>query len=211
MDRLRARCPWDAGQTHESLVPYLVEETCEVVEAIESGTMTDLREELGDLLLQVVFHARLAAERPDGFDLDAVAAGVADKLIERHPHVFPPVGRRAPDELPADLHRSWEQRKAVEKGRTSALEGIPEQLSALSRAAKILSRSRSRGVSLTVSDRAPADAVAPPVTDDELGEAILALVVQADAAGIDAEQATRAAVRRLEGRVRRAEGDYTQP
>src|SRR3954452_15138955 len=139
MHRLRRDCPWDAQQTHASLVPYLVEESCEVVEAIEAGTAADLREELGDLLLQVVFHSELTAEE-GAFDLQAVAAGITDKLVARHPHVF------AADEVPADLHATWEQRKAVEKSRASALDGIPERLSALSRAGKILSRARSRRV-----------------------------------------------------------------
>lgn len=206
MDRLRRDCPWDAEQTHHSLVPYLVEETCEVVEAIETGTAADLREELGDLLLQVVFHARLAQERADGFDVQAVAAGIADKLVARHPHVFaytpeggdplePPDERL--DEVPTDLHYTWEQRKVAEKGRTSVLQGIPEQLSALSRASKIVGRARSRRVDLPLADT--------PVTADEVGEQMLSLVARAQASGIDAEQATRAAVRGLEGRVRDAE------
>ena len=217
LDRLRTDCPWDARQTHLSLVPYLVEETCEVVEAIETGSPADLREELGDLLLQVVFHARLATERPAGFDLEGVAAGIADKLIARHPHVFAPVGGSGrPDAVPADLYASWEQRKAVEKGRTSVLDGIPARLSALSRAAKILTRARSRRVPLAPgtsrgageADRTGADSAA--ASAEEIGEAILALVVRADAAGIDAEQATRAAVRRLEDRVRDAESGESQ-
>lgn len=192
MHRLRRECPWDASQTHLSLVPYLVEEACEVVEAIEAGTSADLREELGDLLLQVVFHSELAAE-DDAFDLQAVAAGIADKLVSRHPHVF------GTDAVPTDPHATWEQRKAVEKGRTSALEGIPERLSALSRATKILSRARSRAVPL-----APLGEV-EPVTDEALGDALLDLVVRAQASGLDAEQAARFAVRRLEARVREAE------
>ncbi|WP_183341690.1 nucleoside triphosphate pyrophosphohydrolase [Microlunatus antarcticus] len=192
MHRLRAECPWDAEQTHRSLVPYLVEESCEVVEAIEAGTTDDLREELGDLLLQVVFHSELAAEE-GAFNVQAVAAGIADKLVRRHPHVF------ATETAPDDPHASWEQRKAVEKGRTSALEGIPEQLSALSRAGKILSRARSRRVPLA----APAEV--EPITDEALGEALLDLVVRAQASGLDAEQSARTAVRRLEVRVRDAE------
>jgi XTP/dITP diphosphohydrolase len=125
MARLRHACPWDAQQTHRSLVQYLIEETGETIEAIESGDHAHLREELGDLLLQVVFHAQIAAEAEPGFDLDDVAAGVADKLISRHPYVF------ASEDVPTDLHGSWEQRKAREKGRRSVLEGIPEQLSSL--------------------------------------------------------------------------------
>jgi XTP/dITP diphosphohydrolase len=192
MHRLRRECPWDAEQTHLSLVPYLVEESCEVVEAIETGTSADLREELGDLLLQVVFHSELAAE-DDAFDLQAVAAGIADKLVARHPHVF------GGEDLPTDLHGTWEQRKAVEKGRTSALEGIPERLSALSRAAKILSRARSRRVPLRSPERVE------PITDEALGNALLDLVARAQASGLDAEQSARTAVRRLEARVRAAE------
>jgi XTP/dITP diphosphohydrolase len=190
MSTLRSRCPWDAEQTHRSLVPYLVEETCEVVEAVESGDPVHLREELGDLLLQVVFHAEIASET-GSFTLDDVAAGIADKLVGRHPHVF------AADKLPPDLHATWEQRKAAEKGRTSVLDGIPEQLSALARAQKILHRARSTDVALELAG-APIDA-------DELGAQLLALVVQADASGLDAEQAAREAVRALEGRVRAAE------
>jgi XTP/dITP diphosphohydrolase len=193
MDRLRAECPWDRQQTHRSLVPYLVEETCETVEAIESGDRDHLREELGDLLLQAVFHAKLASEAPDGFDLDDVAEGIANKLIARHPHVF------AEAEAPEDLHGVWEQRKAVEKQRSSALEGIPEQLSALSRAAKVIGRARSHGV--------PLDLPAEPVAADELGAGIVALVARGHAGGVDAEQAVRDAVRLLEADVRAAERD----
>lgn len=193
MARLRRECPWDAGQTHLTLVPYLVEETCEVVEAIETGDDADLREELGDLLLQVVFHAELAGERPDGFDLDAVAAGIADKLVARHPHVF------STDAVPEDLHYTWEQRKVAEKGRTSALQGIPERLSALSRASKVVARTRSRRVALPLPDE--------PVTAAEVGEQLLALVARAQASGVDAEQATRTALRGLEQKVREAEAE----
>ncbi len=192
MHRLRRDCPWDAEQTHLTLVPYLVEEACEVVEAIETGTATDLREELGDLLLQVVLHSELASEE-GAFGLEEVASGIADKLVSRHPHVFETA------EVPSDLHATWEQRKAVEKGRTSALEGIPERLSALARAAKILSRARSRRVPLATPTE-PA-----PITEVELGDALLALVARAQASGLDAEQSARTAVRRLEARVREAE------
>ena len=193
MDRLRAECPWDRVQTHRSLVPYLVEETCETVEAIEAGDSDHLREELGDLLLQTVFHAKLASEAPDGFDLDDVAAGIADKLIARHPHVF------AGEQAPADLHGVWEQRKAREKQRTSALDGIPEKLSALSRGAKIIGRARSH--------RVPVELATEEITSEEIGDQILALVARGQAHGIDAEQATRDAVRTLESAVTAAERD----
>lgn len=191
MARLRQECPWDAQQTHRSLVQYLVEETAETIEAIEIGDQDHLREELGDLLLQVIFHAEIASERAGGFTVEEVARGIADKLVARHPYVF------ATAEVPVDLHYTWEQRKAAEKGRTSALQGIPEQLSALARANKIISRARSRRLELLLPDN--------PTTPEDVGEQILALAARAQAAGVDPEQALRDAVRGLEGRVRNAE------
>ena len=191
MATLRQRCPWDAQQTHRSLVQYLVEETAETIEAIESENQDNLREELGDLLLQVIFHAEIAAEREDGFSLEEVAAGTADKLIARHPYVF------ATEETPTDLHFSWEQRKAAEKGRTSVLDGIPDQLSSVARANKIISRARSRRVAVAL----PTD----PIDEDDLGHQVLALVARAQANGIDPDQAVRAAVRGLEVSVRVSE------
>lgn len=187
MRRLRRECPWDAEQTHESLVGYLVEETLEVVEAIEDGSDAALVEELGDLLLQVVFHAEIAAQQ-GRFTIDDVARGIADKLIARHPYVF------ADADVPDDLLASWEQRKRAEKGRTSALDGIPDRMSALTRAGKVLARAGSHGVPVST-DASAAD----------IGERMLALVVEANDQGIDAEQATRAAVRRLEQRIVQAE------
>jgi XTP/dITP diphosphohydrolase len=187
MATLRQQCPWDAEQTHESLVQYLIEETAETIEAVETGDEDHLREELGDLLLQVIFHAEIAAERDDGFTIDDIAAGIADKLIARHPYVF------ATDETPADLHFSWEQRKAAEKGRTSVLEGIPDQLSSLARASKIVSRVRSRRVAVDLSSE--------PIDKDDLGAQVLALVARGQASGIDPDQAVRAAVRGLEALV----------
>ena len=191
MATLREVCPWDARQTHRSLVQYLVEETAETVEAIESGDRDHLREELGDLLLQVVFHAEIAAESEAGFDLDDIATGVADKLIARHPYVF------ASEDVPTDLHGSWEQRKAREKGRRSVLEGIPEQLSSLARAHKIISRARSRQVELALPD--------DPIEEAEVGNELLILIARAQAHGIDPDQALRDVVRGLEGQVRAAE------
>ena len=187
MHRLRRECPWDAEQTHESLVGYLVEESLEVVEAIEDGSDAALVEELGDLLLQVVFHAEIAAQQ-GRFTIDDVARGIADKLIARHPYVF------ADADVPDDLLASWEQRKRAEKGRTSALDGIPDRMSALTRAGKVLARAGSHGVPVST-DASAAD----------IGERMLALVVEANDQGIDAEQATRASVRRLEQRIVQAE------
>ena len=189
--RLRHECPWDAQQNHRSLVQYLIEETAETIEAIEAGDQDHLREELGDLLLQVLFHAEIASEQANGFTVEEVAHDIADKLISRHPYVF------ATAEVPTDLHYTWEQRKAAEKGRTSALQGIPEQLSALARANKIISRARSRRLDLVLPD--------DPTTAEEVGAQIVDLAARAQAAGIDPEQALRDAVRGLEARVRDAE------
>lgn len=211
MATLRAQCPWYREQTHRSLVPYLVEETCEVVEAVEGlpyGTVANagsaaahLREELGDLLFQVIFHAQLAGEHgarggEDGFDIEDVAAGICDKLIARNPHVF------AAEETPADLIDVWERRKAQEKGRTSALDGIPDRLSALSRASKVIGRARSH--------RVPIDLPGDDVDATALGQEIVKLVARAQACGIDAEQAVRDAVRTLESDVRAAQSSPTQ-
>jgi XTP/dITP diphosphohydrolase len=192
MHQLRQGCPWDAGQTHESLVHYLIEETLEVVEAIEDGPDEHLAEELGDLLLQVYFHAEIAAET-GRFDIEQVAAQISDKLIARHPYVFTDAA------VPDDLSSSWERAKAVEKGRDSVLDGIPERMSALSRAHKVISRAASHG--LDVADLAASS----PVAADELGAAFVALVVRARELGVDPEQAARAAVRELEARVRAQE------
>ena len=193
MHALRRGCPWDAQQTHESLVQYLVEETLEVVEAIESGSPSDLAEELGDLLLQVVFHAEIAAEQ-GRFDVEDVARRIADKLVARHPYVF------ADSDVPADLVSSWEQAKAREKGRASALEGIPERMSALSRAHKVIARAHSHGLS-----HADLALEAAEVDADTLGVEMLRLVAAAHAQGIDPEQAARQALRQLEARLREVE------
>ena len=191
MARLRQECPWDAQQTHRSLVQYLVEETAETIEAIEVGDQDHLREELGDLLLQVIFHAQIASEQACGFTVEEVARGIADKLISRHPYVF------ASAEVPVDQHYTWEQRKAAEKGRTSALQGIPEQLSPLARVNKIISRARSHRLEVALPD--------DPTTAEEVGAQILALAARAHATGIDPEQALRDAVRGLEAMVQAAE------
>ena len=138
MWRLRRECPWDAEQTHHSLVTYLVEEAAEVVDAIEAGGTADLREELGDLLLQVVFHCEIEAQR-GGFSLDEVADDIAAKLVRRHPYVFDDA------DVPDDLLVSWEERKRAEKRRTSSLDGIPGALDTLARAHKVIGRSRQHG------------------------------------------------------------------
>ena len=181
MDRLRTDCPWDREQTHESLTRYLLEETHEVLEAIDSGDRDHLREELGDLLLQVYFHARIAEETPreeGGFDVDDVAAGIADKLVRRHPHVFAGLEVADADEVA----RNWEAIKAQEKQRTGPTEGIPASLPALAYADKVLGRLERAG-----------EVVLPD--GDDIGSRLLALVAEARAQGVDPEGALRVVVR----------------
>jgi XTP/dITP diphosphohydrolase len=198
MDRLRSPggCPWDAEQTHESLTTYLLEETYETLEAIESGDRHHLREELGDLLLQVVFHSRIAEEHAeDGWSVDDVASDIVSKLVRRHPHVF---GSDGGDDgngvtTAADVEAGWHARKAAEKGRESAVDGVPTALPALALAAKLMHRAASHGV------------VVPPGDDDGLGSRLMELVAAAQAEGLDAESELRAAARRFSERVRLAE------
>lgn len=183
MDRLRTQCPWDQQQTHKSLVRYLLEETYETVDAIESGDRDHLREELGDLLLQVAFHARIGSEDPDyPFGIDEVAAGIVEKLIRRHPHVFADV---LVDGV-ADVESNWETIKATEKTRGSAMDEIPLGLPALSLAAKVVSRTlRSAGqLSVPTPDETAYD-------EGSLGEVLFAVAAAAAAAGLDPEQALR--------------------
>jgi XTP/dITP diphosphohydrolase len=144
MDRLRSPggCPWDAEQTHASLVPYLLEEAHELAEAVDDGDSAGLREELGDVLLQVVFHARIAAEDADDpFGVDDVARDLVAKLVHRHPHVF--AGADTPAER---LHAQWDAIKKAEKNRDSALDGIPGALPALARAQKVAARAGRAGL-----------------------------------------------------------------
>lgn len=190
MARLRNDCPWDARQTHESLLNHLIEEACEVVDAVEDGDDEDLREELGDLLLQVYFHAQIATD--DGrFTIDDVAAGIADKLVRRHPHVF------GASSAPEDIHASWEQAKQREKGRSSALEGIAQSMSSVARLHKVVSRSRAHGVPVALPSQ--------PITADEVGDQVRDLVARAQASGVDADAAIRASLRQLEAQIEAAE------
>jgi XTP/dITP diphosphohydrolase len=195
MDRLRSPggCPWDAAQTHESLTRYLLEEAYEVIEAIETGDTALLREELGDLLLQVLFHARLAEELPPdrAFGIEDVAADLVDKLVRRHPHVFAGADAGSAEEL----NESWERQKVAEKGRTSALDGVPLNQPALALAAKVVARARRAGLQ-------------PPVDEsDEFGARLFALAAEAEAAGVDPEAALRRTVRAYRAAIAALEAD----
>ncbi len=205
VDRLRRECPWDREQTHQSLAPYLLEETHEVLAALDDSDPSSLREELGDLLLQVLLHARIAAEQQsDRWGLDEVAADAAAKMVRRHPHVFADV---AVDGA-AQVMANWEQIKAEEKSRASVLDGVPAALPALARAEKVLGRVERAGLGDL------ADQVASADTDDaerQAGAALLAQVRAARAAGVDPEGALRRTVRALEAAVRAREQSGSAP
>jgi XTP/dITP diphosphohydrolase len=181
MDRLRRECSWKAAQTHRSLGRYLLEESHEVLEAAETGDLAHLREELGDVLMQVYFHAAIAAEE-GAFDIEDVAADINAKLVRRNPHVF---GDTAGAALaPAEVNEAWERIKAAEKQRTSVTDGLPTTLPALLYADKVVDRLERSGASVATGG-------------DDLGARLLALVVEAHAAGVDPELALRDAVRRV--------------
>jgi XTP/dITP diphosphohydrolase len=207
LERLRAPggCAWDREQTHESLVQYLVEETYELVDAIETGNREELIEELGDVLYQVVFHSDIAAHTPgEEFTLEDVAANMTAKMIGRHPHVFGDATAETAD----DVMAVWDELKAVEKpGRTSVLDGIPQSMPALALADKLLGRAQKVG--LLDSDAVASVPVTPvPMTSEaDLGALLLAIVSSAKSAGLDAERALRGTLRGLQIEIRGAETD----
>jgi XTP/dITP diphosphohydrolase len=205
MDRLRSPggCPWDAEQTHQSLARYLLEETYETLEAMDRGDLKDLREELGDLLLQVVFHARIAEESDSTFTLDAIAQGVVDKLVRRHPHVFE--GQTVASS--AELEENWAAIKAQEKPRESVTEGVPPAMPSLQVATQLIYRSRNLPV--RASDGTLAERLRPLLGDlDEaaIGDALVAVVELAREKDIEAESVLRARMGQFRREIRTAEG-----
>ncbi|MFP7761099.1 YabN family protein [Marisediminicola sp. LYQ134] len=203
--RLRAPggCAWDREQTHESLVQYLLEETYELVEAIESGSRDDLVEELGDVLYQVIFHADIAAHATDrSFDIEDVAERMTAKMVGRHPHVF----AESTAETAADVVALWEDVKAVEKpGRTSVLDGIPLAMPSLLLAAKLVGRAERVGVAPATPTPPVSESVASPESEEALGSLLLSIVADARSAGLDPERALRGALRDLRTDIRAAE------
>ncbi len=195
MRLVRDRCVWTRQITHRDLVPYLVEESAELVDAVEEGSRADLREELGDLLWQVLFHAEIASRDPvEPFDIDDVARGLTEKMVRRHPHVF--AGEVA--ETPEQVLVLWNAAKAVEKStRTSVLDGVSERMPSLALAQKMLGKGAPLGLGA-----APVDA---PSSEAELGEALLGLVALARENGWDAERALRERLRGLSTGIREAE------
>ncbi len=193
MDQLRSPggCPWDAEQTHESLVKFLLEESYEFIEAVETQDREAMREELGDVLLQVYFHARMAEEHPtDPFSIEDVAQMVAEKLIRRHPHVFADVEDLSSDEV----LENWEALKAKEKGRTSAVDGVPIGQPALPLVTKLLYRAEKNRIKLDLPSKIhePIDA-----TPEAVGEVLLATIAWASEHGVDPEGALRLVARDL--------------
>lgn len=192
MDRLRSPggCPWDAEQSHASLLKYLLEESYEYVEAVELNDRDAMREELGDLLLQVYFHARVAEDDPDDpFDVEEVAGAVADKLIRRHPHVFGDSIANTSE----DVMKTWEAQKNAEKGRTSALDGVPMAQPALMLANKLTYRVDKFGYGFSVEQPVKIDS---SISHDDLGDILFGIIEQAQKQGLDAEAALRGAVTR---------------
>ena len=203
MDRLRSPggCPWDAEQTHTSLLQYLVEECYELYQAIEDADGPAVREELGDVLLQVLFHARVAAEAPEElggvrFDIDDVAADLVVKLVGRHPHVFCPKNENTVERIDTAerQERSWDELKRAEKRRESSVDGVPLGQPAVALAAKLTTRSARAGL--------PPDLL--PAADG-VGERLFTAAARAKLAGTDPEAALRTAARRFADDVRTAE------
>ena len=210
MARLRAPggCPWDREQTHATLGRHLLEETHEVLEAIDAGDRDRLREELGDVLLQVVFHSQMAAD--DGaWDVDDVAQGIVEKLIRRHPHVFGDVEVSSADEVLVN----WERIKAEETGRRSVGDDIPDTLPALARAAKVQRRAAGWGFEWRTRDAAMRalreeveeleHAEEPGELEEQIGDVLFATVALARLLGVDAEGALRRTTRGFAGRYER--------
>lgn len=193
MDRLRSPggCPWDAEQTHASLLQYLVEECYELYQAVEDGDRGAIREELGDVLLQVLFHARVATEGEPSFGVDEVAADLVAKLVGRHPHVF--AGTETVDTAERQEHR-WEELKRAEKQRDSSVDGVATVQPAVALAAKLTGRTARAGL--------PAELLP---AGRGLGEQLFALAARGKLAGVDPEAALRTAALRFAADVRAAE------
>ena len=199
MDRLRSPggCAWDAEQTHESLIKYLLEESYEFIDAIETDDRAGMREELGDVLLQVYFHSRIAQDHPtDPFSIEDVARAIADKLISRHPHVFENLAVSGTDEI----IENWEAIKAREKGRTSAIDGIAMSQPALPLVAKIVYRAEKYKVDLDLHTYSSEKA-----TEKSVGEALASVIAWAYENGIDPENALRAQAREMIRQIQAAE------
>lgn len=198
-------CPWDAEQTHQSLLQYLLEETYELIDAIEAGNREDVLEELGDVLYQVIFHSDLASTGTLGepFDLEAVASHMEQKMRSRHPHVFGSEEELAifAAQTGDEVMQNWDAHKKKEKpGRTSVMDGVPKQLPALARANKVIGKAEKAGILNPLSQ--PAIAM---TSEEDLGRLLLAVVASARSLKLDPEKVLREATRKLELEVREQE------
>jgi XTP/dITP diphosphohydrolase len=205
MDQLRSPggCPWDAEQTHESLARYLLEETYEALEAMDQGDLGSLREELGDLLLQVVFHARIAQEADPEFSLDAIAQGVVDKLIRRHPHVFAGLVVNSSEELEAN----WAKVKSEEKQRESVTDGVPIAMPALQLATQLIYRARNSNVPASDSSvKEQLRNIIGDVSQEQIASLLVATIELAREKDLEAESVLRAEMMRYRTAIRQAEG-----
>ena len=201
MDKLRSPggCPWDAEQDHASLLKYLLEESYEFIESVENNDRQAMQEELGDLLLQVYFHSRMAEEdATQPFDIEDVAKSVADKLIRRHPHVF----AGALVESSEDVLENWEKQKAAEKGRTSAIDGVPLAQPALPLATKVIYRLNKLNYDLPISKPI---SLPSEINQDQFGQILLGLISQAVEKGLDPEAALRGATKTLIAQIQEHE------
>lgn len=193
MDKLRSPggCPWDAEQDHRSLLKYLLEESYEFIEAVEDDDRIAMQEELGDLLLQVYFHARVAEDHKTApFDIEDVAKSIADKLERRHPHVFGDASVKDSTEVV----ENWEKQKAAEKGRSSAIDGVPLAQPALPLIAKLLYRAEKFDYQLDIDKELQLN----PNTDSvAFGKLMVGLIAQAVELGIDPEASLRNAAKGL--------------
>jgi XTP/dITP diphosphohydrolase len=208
MDRLRSPggCPWDAEQTHRSLMPYLIEEAYELYQALEDGDLQAVREELGDVLLQVLFHARVAQEQPGGFDIDAVAGDLVAKLVARHPHVF---SGSEQVHTAAEQQDRWEQLKRTEKRRESSVDGVVLAQPAAALAAKLVSRATRAGLPRDLLPGAASQPNSSEVdalgTEEGIGASLFALSAAAKLVEEDPEAALRCVARRFADDLRTAE------
>ena len=201
MDKLRSPggCPWDAEQDHSSLLKYLLEESYEFIESVENNDRQDMQEELGDLLLQIYFHSRMAEEDANQpFNIEDVAKSVADKLIRRHPHVF----AGATVDNSQDVLENWEKQKALEKGRSSIIDGVPLAQPALPLAAKVVYRINKLNYSLPISQPIKLN---DQTNQDQFGEILLGLIAQAVEKGLDPEAALRGATKTLIAQIQEQE------
>jgi XTP/dITP diphosphohydrolase len=201
MDKLRSPggCPWDAEQDHASLLKYLLEESYEFIESVENNDRQAMQEELGDLLLQVYFHSRMAEEdATQPFNIEDVAKSVADKLIRRHPHVF----AGALVDSSEDVLENWEKQKAAEKGRTSAIDGVPLAQPALPLATKIIYRLNKLNYDLPISKPI---SLPSEINQDQFGQILLGLISQAVEKGLDPEAALRGATKTLIAQIQEHE------